>query len=174
LVRHGQPDEAVTILMATYGDPIMAFAIRIVRDRTLAEDVCQTVFLKAFQGINGFQGHSSLWSWLCSIAYRCCLDELRRRRPASTVDRRDDRDALAGQPDLTMDEDQVAKRRALERCLGKLPVPIRTQLLMRCYLGLSYKEIGNVVRTSPSALQVRISRILPQLRRCLLREGMER
>jgi RNA polymerase sigma factor (sigma-70 family) len=81
---------------------------------------------------------------------------------------------LAGQPDTTMDEDRVEKQRALERCLGHLSVSMRTQLLMRCFLGLSYVEIGEVVKDSHGTVQVRISRILPRLRRCLRGEGVAR
>ena len=62
-VRRGRPDEALTLLMNTYGAPILAFALRVIRNHELAKDVRQQVFLEAFQGINRFQGRSSLWSW---------------------------------------------------------------------------------------------------------------
>jgi RNA polymerase sigma factor (sigma-70 family) len=73
-----------------------------------------------------------------------------------------------------MDADRVAQRRALEQCLGELSVPIRTQLLMRCFLGLSYAEIGEAIGVPHSTVQVRMSRILPQLRHCLQEEGLVR
>lgn len=175
-VRRGQRDEALKILMTAYGAPLIAFALRILRDPELAKDVRQQVFLDAFQRIDTFEGRSSLWSWLCGIAYHRCLDELKRIRRAGAVDL-DDFDVLDGLVELSvakMDQDRVAKRRALERCLAKLSAPMRTQLLMRCFLGLSYAEIGEVVGDPHGTVQVRISRILPRLRRCLQGEGVTR
>ncbi len=173
-VRNDRRDQALKILMVAYGRPITAFALRIVRNHEVAKDIHQQAFLDAFQGIDKFQGRSSLWSWLCGIAYHRCLDELRRNRRAATGDDFDVLDQLSGQPDPTMDIDGAAKRRALEHCLGKLTAPLRSQLLMRCFLGLSYVEIGEITGDAHGTVQVRMSRILPRLRRCLRGEGVER
>jgi RNA polymerase sigma-70 factor, ECF subfamily len=172
-VRRGRSTDALKILMVAYGRPITAFAVRVVRNRDIAKDIHQQVFLDAFQGIDKFQGRSSLWSWLCGIAYHRCLDELRRNRRAA-IDSFDALDQLADQPDPAVDADRVAKRRALEHCLGKLSPHVRSQLLMRCLFGLSFVEIGEAIHAPHGTVQVRISRILPRLRRCLLGEGVMR
>ncbi len=172
-LRHGRRGEALKILMAAYGVPLTAFALRMLRDRELAKDVRQLVFLEAFQKLDTFEGRSSLWSWLCGIAHHRSVDELRRRR-ARPADSFDVWDELVESSEPCMDADRVAKQRALERCLGKLQPPLRSQLLMRCFLGLSYAEIGEVVGDAHGTVQVRISRILPRLRRCLRNEGMAR
>jgi len=170
--RAGHLGEALQILMRAYGEPITAFAIRILRETESANDVRQQVFLEAFQGLEKFKGHSSLWSWLCGIAYHRCMDELRRNRRNGAVEELDILDRFASQSDPAAD--LVAERRALERCLAKLSAPMRSQLLMRCFLGLSYVEIGEIVDAPHSTVQVRISRILPRLRRCLRGEGVAR
>lgn len=173
-VRDGRRADGLNILGRVYGRPLDAFALRVVRDPELAKDVRQQVLLEAFLGIERFEGRSTLWSWLCGIAYHRCLDELRCGRRASEMDEFVVSDERAGLPDLVMDDDRVDKRRALERCLGKVPDAMRAQLLMRCFLGLSYAEIAEVLGISPGTVQVRISRILPQLRRCLREEGVAR
>jgi RNA polymerase sigma-70 factor (ECF subfamily) len=162
--------------MTAYGAPLTAFIVRIVRDPELAKDLRQQVFLAAFQRIDTFEGRGSLWSWLCGIAYHGCLDELKRIRRAGTVgfDELDALDGLVESSDGSMDPDHVARRRALEHCLGKLSDSMRAQLLMRCHLGLSHAEIGELVGDPHGTVQVRISRILPRLRRCLHREGVMR
>jgi len=165
LVRSGQLNEAFELLMAVYGDPLTTFAVRILRNSEQAEDVRQQVFLEAMQGIGGFRGRSSLWGWLCGIAYHRCLDLLKRlRQTAPTID---DLETLVGEPDAVMEQDRVAKQRALDRCLGKLAHRLRAQLLLRYFFGLTYQEIGEMVNEPHGTVQVRISRILPQLRRCL-------
>jgi RNA polymerase sigma-70 factor, ECF subfamily len=169
--RAGRLGEALKILMRAYGEPITAFAIHILHETESANDVRQQVFLEAFQGLEKFRGHSSLWTWLCGIAYHRCMDELRRNRRNSAVEELDILDRFATQSDPA---DLAAERRALERCLAKLSAPMRSQLLMRCFLGLSYMEIGEIVGAPHSTVQVRISRILPRLRRSLREEGVAR
>lgn len=172
-VRRGRRDEALKLLMTAYGAPLTAFATRILRDPELAKDVRQQVFLSAYQRFDTFEGRSSLWSWLCSIAYHRCLDERRRIRRGA-IDDSDVLDDLIESSESIMSQELLAKRRALERCLGNLTDSMRTQLLMRCHLGLSYAEIGEVVGDPHGTVQVRISRILPRLRRCLEMAGVTR
>lgn len=173
-VRRGQRNEALKILVDAYGARLQAFALRVLRDHELAKDIRQQVFLEAFQGIERFQGRSTLWSWLCGIAYHRCLDERRRAVRAGAADDFDVSNQLVGQPDPLMDEDRVAKQRALEHCLGQLPVAMQTQVLMRYFLGLSYVEIAEVVGEPHGTIQVRLSRLLPRLRRCLHGKGVGR
>lgn len=170
--RAGRSSEAVKILMRAYGEPITAFALRMLRETELANDVRQQVFLEAFQGLEKFREAGSLWSWLCGIAYHRCLDELRRNRRNGAVEDLDILDRFEGHIDPPVDH--VAERRALERCLAKLSASMRSQLLMRCFLGMSYMEIADIVNVPHSTVQVRISRILPRLRRCLRKQGVAR
>jgi RNA polymerase sigma-70 factor (ECF subfamily) len=173
-LHRGQRDEALRILMTAYGAPLTAFILRIVRDRDLAKDVRQEVFLCAFRRFDTFQGRGSLWGWLCGIAFHRCLDELKHIKHRGVVDNFEVLDNLVGPSEIGMDPDRIAKQRALEHCLGKLSEPMRAQVLMRCFLGLSYEEIGKLVGDSLGTVQVRISRILPRLRRCLRNEGVGR
>jgi len=157
-----------------YSAPLTTFALRTVRNRELAKDIRQQVFLEAFQGIDKFQGHGSLWSWLCGIAYHRSMDQLRRLRRANARNNLELRDALIEPPDATIDADRAATQHALEQCMGKLHHAMRTQLVMRYYLGLTYAEIGETIGAPHSTVQVRLSRILPRLRRCLCMEGFVR
>lgn len=173
-LRRGKTADALKLLMGAYSGAITAFAIRILRNRESAKDVHQLVFLEAFQGFQRFEGRSTLWRWLCGIAYHRCLDELRRGRRQSVADDFDVWDELAAPPDPTMDPSQAARRRALEKCLGKLSDSLRMQVMMRCYFGMSFAEIGEAVGDPHGTVQVRVSRILPRLRKCLLGEGAVR
>jgi RNA polymerase sigma-70 factor, ECF subfamily len=173
-LRRGQPAEALSVLMTAYGSLLTAFIVRIVRDREIAKDVRQQVFLEAFQGIGKFEGRSSCWTWLSSIAFHRSLDMARSARRFEATDNFDVLEALDWQPDPTMDAEVVSMRRALEHCLGKLPEAQRAELLMRLHHGLTYEEIGEIVGMPAGTIQVRLSRILPRLRRCLRGKGQGR
>jgi RNA polymerase sigma-70 factor (ECF subfamily) len=173
-IARRRPEQALDTLATAYGIHITAFALRIVRNPELAYDVRQQVFLEAFQGFDKFEGRSSLWSWLCGIAYHRCLRELKRLRRTNVGNDFDVVDGLMDQPDTTNDAERVAMRRALEHCLGKLGPAPRSQLLMRFFLGLTYAEIAEAADERPGAIQRRMSRILPSLRECLQGKGFSR
>ena len=173
-LRDGRLGDALKILMRVYGTWITSFIFRILRHRQDTEDVRQTVFLQAFTGFSVFEGRSSFYTWLTSIAFHRCMDAVKKGRRAKNVDHVDILNALHWQADPGMDAGVVAKRRALERCLGKLPEALRGELLMRFYLGLSFVEIEAIEKVPAATIQMRMSRILPRLRQCLNSRGVGR
>ncbi|RYG18775.1 RNA polymerase sigma factor, partial [bacterium] len=44
------------------------------------EDLVQEVFLKVFRALPDYEGRSKLSTWMCTIAHRVAMDELRRRQ----------------------------------------------------------------------------------------------
>lgn len=173
--RTGKSEEALEILVRVYSAPLNGFALRVVRNRELAEDICQQVFLEAFQGLDRFEGRGSVWSWLCGIARHRCLDELRRRKRGGPASEDPDQDfeRIGGTTAADPDADRVA-RLALDHCLGNLQPAMRIQVLMRYFLGLSFVEIGKELGEPAGTVQVRISRILPRLQHCLRGKGVSR
>ena len=51
------------------------------RDRALAEDTTQDIFLRVWRALPGFAGQSQLSTWIYAIAKNACLSELRKRKP---------------------------------------------------------------------------------------------
>src|SRR5271170_2127557 len=63
-------EEAFAWLIAHYHQPIYSLLARTVRNRADAADLTQEVFVKVFRGIRGFNGDSSLRTWIYRIALR--------------------------------------------------------------------------------------------------------
>lgn len=165
----GRLDEAIAVLLKAYGKPMLAYIHRMVHDREAAKDVRQNVFIDAWRGLAEFEGRGTLWSWLCRIAYHRCVDHS-RRGGRSVPETPLDKVVLDGgpaAPDPSMDPELALQRQALDQCLGQLQELHRDQVLMRYLLRLSFVEIGELVNEPPGRIQVRMSRILPRLRRCL-------
>jgi RNA polymerase sigma factor (sigma-70 family) len=174
-IRRDQLAEALKILMKAYGRPLTSFILRNVRYGAAVEDVRQQVFLEAFVGMKNFEGRSSLWTWLCGIAYHRCVDETKRQQKSTPDPTIDVLKELRWQPDPTMDpKAETERHNALEHCLGKIPQPWRTVLLMRFHLGLSYVEIERLIGVAAGTIQVRLARIMPKLRLCLKKKGVVR
>ena len=170
--RRGDRERALRILMTAYGARVFAYALRMLRNRELAEDIRQEVFIAAFKQLDTYEARGTLWSWLCGIARHRCLDELKHSwhkkvepQDTAVLDELYEASAHLESPS------RIAKQRALEACLGKLPGAMRAQTLMRYFFGLSDAEIGTQVGDKAGTVQRRFARILPRLRRCLHKKG---
>jgi len=61
---------------------VPGYCLSVLRNRALAEDAAQEIFLKAYQGLKRFRGTSAFSSWLYPIAVNHCRDLARRAPPA--------------------------------------------------------------------------------------------
>ena len=170
----GSSAEALTVLMRVYGSAVYRYCRQMVADDDLAQEVHQMTFIQAYEGLARFGRRSSLRTWLFGIARHRCLDILKVNRR-----RRSRFDPLDGAPDLPGPganvEDRLAERsrgRLLADCLRTLAPRARDALLLRFQQGLSYPEIARLSDEKAPALQVRVARALPLLRRCLEEKGV--
>src|SRR6266481_3406585 len=80
-------ERAFSIIVRTYETPVFNYVLRLVGDRSLAEDLTQEVFLRVFQGLPKFSLRCKFTTWLFQVAKNRVLDELRavERRPRHLV-----------------------------------------------------------------------------------------
>ncbi len=79
---------AFATLVEKYERPLRAFLARM-GAAEIADDIAQDAFLKAWRAAGQYDGNARYSTWLTSIAWRCRLDELRRRprvQPAPPAD----------------------------------------------------------------------------------------
>jgi RNA polymerase sigma factor (sigma-70 family) len=177
MIAHGDRRSALVALMQAYADIVYGHCVRFLRDRVLAQDVCQQIFLEAFRDLARFRGQSSFRTWLIGIAGHRCLDALKsNRRRARRIGGEMDHETVAtvSDPSPQSDErlDQVRLARALEDCLQKLPDEVRLAVLMRFQAHMSYEQMSGACSAKAGTLQARVARALPALRRCLDHRGV--
>jgi RNA polymerase sigma-70 factor (ECF subfamily) len=156
-------------LFARHARPLVSFAFRFVRNREVAEELAQEVFLKVHDAAPGYRPEAKFTTWLYRIATNVCLNEI-RRAPYRT--RHESLDALAGDdPDMPLLEledtarapaDVVLERRAvaelLKQALATLPEKQRIAFILNKYQELSYAEVAEVMRISEKAVKSLIHR----------------
>jgi RNA polymerase sigma-70 factor, ECF subfamily len=174
LLEEGDVRGAVEALVEDHGDAVYAFCLRTLRNPTLAEDVAQQVFLHAYRDIARFQGRSTLLVWLIGIAAHRCMDAINsERRRLRRIELNDQ--ATLDVADLACSpSDRVDRSRwtdALEKCLSVLASEVRMTVLLRFQSGMSFREMSEVLGVRSEALQARVARALPVLRRCLESNG---
>jgi RNA polymerase sigma-70 factor (ECF subfamily) len=140
--QHGDHN-AFGELVRRYYPGVVRVVYRLCGDTSLAEDMAQECFMRAWINLPSFHPQSSLRNWLYRIAVNAALDVL-RRRPEETLE---DEAALmlpdhaAGPETVLIEKESVAQ---LQQAVRSLPEAARSALVLREYGGLSYEEIASV------------------------------
>lgn len=127
-----------------------------------AEDVVQETFLAAMKGLRGFQGRSSLRTWLVTILTRQAA--LWRRKNAWR--RETDIDVVAPEATgATMSGQRASDLRIdLTQVLAKLSPEHREVLMLREYQGMSYEEISAALGVPKGTVESRLFRARQELK----------
>jgi len=160
-------------MVETYYQPIYRLALRMLSNPQDAEDILQETFLKAYRGLGGFDGRSSLSTWLYRIAINEALMFLRRKHPelVSVDDPVNDGEGEQ-QPREIVDwcclpEEEFMSSEAqaqLDRAADSLPASLRVVFVLRDLEGLSTRETAEVLNLSEMAVKTRLSRARLRLR----------
>lgn len=73
-------ESAARELVDAHKDRLFAFVWRVLRDHHESEEICQEAFLRAFSSLESFSAEYRFSTWLFTIAYRLCLNHIRRRK----------------------------------------------------------------------------------------------
>lgn len=141
-------------------DMVYAIIYCYVEDHSLAEDLSQETYLKAFSHIGTLKDKAKTKSWLCTIARNAAIDWLRKKREKIN------REMVNMSVDSKTPASNVEKEERIDfvnRILRELKPSDRDIIIMR-YLGdMSYKEIAAATRMSVSAVGEKLSRLLSNL-----------
>lgn len=130
----------------------------VVRDRSEAEDLAQTTYLRAFRARDRFQG-SEPRAWLYTIGLRLALNELRRRRRQ-----------LAHLILLRQSSSSGVTGGAVWAALDTLSRPQRAALLLTAVDGYSQEEVARILGVPTGTVASWLSRSKARLRGLLERE----
>jgi RNA polymerase sigma-70 factor, ECF subfamily len=138
------------------------------RDRAVAEEVLQNVYLKILEGRARFDGRSTLKTWLLALIRFTAADECRRlsrhhaRLDAFAAEPQQDR---AATPDETLAHFET--RAEVRTALDALPKRQREVLVLVFYHDLSLDEAASVMGVSPGTARTHYDRGKQQLRAAL-------
>jgi RNA polymerase sigma-70 factor, ECF subfamily len=163
-------ERAFSLIVRAYQVPVFNYVLRLVGDRSLAEDLTQEVFLRVFQGLPKFSLRSKFTTWLFQVTKNRVLDELRatERRPRALV-------ALDDAPPLEVVDapvEQVETIQALWSAVDDLNPDLKMALLLRDVVGLSYNEIADSLETTLATVKWRIFKAREEVQLALAREGI--
>ena len=149
------------------GGKLYGVALRILGNRSDAEEAVQEAFVKIWHGAGRFQaGRGSAQGWLVSIARNQAIDALRARKaPARDISEMLD---LADQgPTPEASALGADDRRRIEGCLGTLPRDRATAVKAAYVEGWSYEELARRFDVPLNTMRTWLRRALIALRECL-------
>ncbi len=162
---------ALRALYALYGQRLFAYALRLVRDRALAQDIVQESLVAAWQGASRFRGEARVIAWLLGIVHHKALNAIRRTSPALL----DDEDERYPDPALSLDEQIAGGERAdlLRGGLESLSLNHRMVLELVFYQGLNLAEVAAVCGCPVGTVKSRLNYAKQHLRRVLEQTGFD-
>ncbi len=171
---------AFEILFQRYKGPALSFIYRMIGDRGRTEALGQEAFLRIFRDAGSYQYPRSFSTWFYTIVRNLCKNELRwrSRHPTLSIEESLDR-SDPGNPESIHLRDNLRSQtkdpldrivseelnKTLEQALKELPELEREILILKCFQGLKYKEIAEVVSVSVGIVRSRIHAALEKLRK---------
>jgi RNA polymerase sigma-70 factor, ECF subfamily len=156
-------------LVELYQKRIMADCRYLTRDESNYEDLAQEVFVKAFFGIQGFDGRSSFRHWLQRIKVHHCLNHIKKNEGKASLAIDDSApetyEELQVPPVAERDIESMEDRKRIGDVLNAMPATLRIPLIMRDMDELTYEEIATALGVGLSAIKMRIKRAREQFRR---------
>lgn len=147
-------EHALGTLIERYKDKIFSSIFLLVKDRYLAEDLFQDVFIKVIETLrNGkYNDEGKFLPWVMRIAHNLCVDHFRRIKRKPTIKTSDDRDifeVLNFNDESTEAKIVTAETHdTVKEMLDRLPEDQREVIILRHYADLSFKEISQLTNIS--------------------------
>jgi RNA polymerase sigma-70 factor (ECF subfamily) len=145
----------------------------LVRDREITEDLFQEVFIKVVHTLKGgkYNEEGKFLPWVMRIAHNLVIDHFRRNKKMPMVRSNDDHDVFAtiAQPGKNVEQRMVNLQidEDVRKLIDHLPEEQREVVVMRTYLGMSFKEIADQTEVSINTALGRMRYALINMRKMI-------
>jgi RNA polymerase sigma-70 factor (ECF subfamily) len=166
--KRGHAD-AFRSLVEAYKERLFAFIWRMVRNHHEAEDICQAAFVKAFESLKSYSETYAFSTWLFTIGYRLCLNQMRKRRAVSGET---DFSRIGGEAEdaaitVAGSEESRRLRDLIWAAVEQLSPPQKSAVLLFYREGKSCQDIGVVLGIPAVTVKSHLHRARERLRQVL-------
>lgn len=155
--------DAMGALYETHRERVYRFAYHYVHNQQDALDLCQEVFVRAFESLASFEGRARFATWLMRIANNTCVDHLRHSkvRKHGELDEHlvtgDERvPGRRAPPEPTRGLERQELQDAIDAALDRLTPEHRAVFVLHAVEGLTYQEIADVVECPVGTVMSRL------------------
>jgi RNA polymerase sigma-70 factor (ECF subfamily) len=164
LMRAWQRGEvaAFAALVTRWQQPLARFLGRYVGRADAVPDLCQDVFLRAYQAGSRYRETGAFSAWLYRIALNVVRDAGRRRRREPMQILNCELRASAPSSEAVYERHELAN--SVTEAIAELPDELRLVLVLRHYEAMNFEEIARLTGTPASTLKSRFAVALNRLR----------
>jgi RNA polymerase sigma-70 factor (ECF subfamily) len=155
-------EDAFSALVIGIGDRLYATAYRILRDRSIAEDVVQQAMLDAWQHLPRLRNPDQFVSWTFQVLVRICYRAGRREQHEARL-----RVLAPGRTGITDEIGRLADRDQLQRAFERISIEHRTVIVLRHYLDWPLTEIAEALGVPLGTARSRLHYALRSMRSAL-------
>ena len=177
ITRAAKGEEAAfETLIAGHERRMYAVALRMTSNAEDAKDCLQDAIVRIYKSLSGFKGDSAFSTWAYRIVVNVCLDNHRRQkvRFAQSLDALSENgwnpEDEKQRPDSAAENNLL--RHTISTCINKLPIDMRTAIVLRDVQGFSYEDISKIMDINVGTVKSRISRGREKLRTMLTESGV--
>lgn len=147
----------------TYND-VYYFALKTVKDETLAADITQETFVTIFKNINSLSDPVAYPAWSRQITYRNCLQYLKKQNRETTVEENEDGSTIFDYvqeekedfiPDKNLDNEEFKK--TILEIVDALPEEQRTAVILYYYDELTVNQIAEIQGVTSGTVKSRLN-----------------
>ncbi|GAB3035360.1 RNA polymerase sigma factor [Spirosoma pulveris] len=142
-------------LYRRYQKKVYRQCLAITKSPEQAQDFTHDVFIRVFASLDGFQGRSSFATWLTSVVYYYCLDQLKRAKRLATIALDEEIDYYTGSDDSEKTDYQLQQ---LSNVLSAIRPKDALMLKLKYEEGLPVSQIGMQLNLKESAVKMRLKR----------------
>ncbi|MFO7975906.1 MAG: RNA polymerase sigma factor [Candidatus Hydrogenedentota bacterium] len=153
--------EAFSELARRHEQTVYNLALRFMRNPSLAEDMAQEAFLKAYQKLRKFRGDARFSTWLYRIVCNVCLSELQKRKRRRALSA-----GTEAEPSRTPDTTaaQADEAELIRRCVAQLPKRYAEAITLYYLQGCSYDEVAEIMEVPQGTIKTWMHRARKRLR----------
>ena len=167
-------ENAVTVLVNRYRRRVFDYINMMVKDRDLADDIFQETLIKVIRFVNDgrYTENGKFLSWVLRIAHNQVIDHFRQKKQQNHIsegeagyDLLNNRKLSDSTVEDRMISDQIAED--VRKLVDFLPAEQKEVVLMRYYMGLSFKEIADETNVSINTALGRMRYALINMRKMI-------
>jgi len=176
-IKDSMPDIQFTDIFNTYQKPIYNYVLRMVRNKDIAEELTQEIFVKTYKNLPSFRGDSKISTWIYGIATNSCLDYFRtsefkksEKTGAIILDiLPEEADSDGIKRILSIEEGLIKSEMAecIRDYIESLPGEFRTVIILHDLEGLKNREIAKILGCSLDTVKIRLHRARKKLQSVL-------
>jgi len=165
--------DALATLVNRYKDRIYTSIYLLVKDKYMAEDLFQDVFIRIIDTLKGgrYTDEGKFLPWALRIAHNMCVDHFRKIKRSPSIKTSDDRDIFEvlnfSEPSAETKMMQTQSHERVRKMIDMLPDDQREVIILRHYADLSFKEIAELTKCSINTALGRMRYGLINMRRMM-------